>query len=103
MRCSGGSPEVPIRRKAAASEAESLTAVEVWDWPDDALEVLRNAEVEGLAEARYPLSVLLERIVLDPLTPRLVFRTGEAAGADRSTGEILASRRGPVSEPPVTH
>ena len=40
--------------------------------------------------------MLLERIVLDPLTLKgdLAFRTGEAVGTDSTTGDNLASRRG---------
>ena len=51
---------------------------------------------KGQPEAHRPLPMLLERIVLDPLTLKghLVFRTGGAVGTDSTAGNKLASRRG---------
>ena len=50
----------------------------------------------GQLEAHLPLSMLLERIVLGPLTLKshLVFRTGGAVGTGGTTEKKLASRRG---------
>jgi len=88
--CSAGEPKTIaaiLQRAAAAEDRESL---------DAALGYARNAEEGELAGARLALSMLLKRIVLDPLTLKghLDFRTGAAVGTDGTTEKNLASRRG---------